>query len=153
DRLSVRTGLWVEVRASGFYTFSSVRHHQAPASTAARAAARWLGHHDGRRGRGNARARSAPGHGSDRIATASIRLAPMSISERILGKKPAGGPRIESVSPVAAIPGGELRIKGSDLKPHDLSRPRVRFGEAEGAVVISSNDVVIAKVPEDAGAE
>ena len=78
----------------------------------------------------------------------------MSISERILGKKSAGGgPRIESVSPDAAIPGGELRIKGSDLKPQDLSRPRVRFGETEGAVVISSNDVVVAKVPEDAGAD
>jgi len=78
----------------------------------------------------------------------------MSISERILGKKSAGGsPRIESVSPLAAIPGGELRIKGSDLKPHDLSRPRVRFGDAEGAVVISSNDVVVAKVPEDAGTD
>ena len=77
----------------------------------------------------------------------------MSISDRILGKKSSGdGPRIDSVSPSAAIPGGELRISGSELKPRDLSRPRVRFGETDGAVVISSNDTVVAKVPEDAGA-
>jgi sugar lactone lactonase YvrE len=76
----------------------------------------------------------------------------MSISDRILGKKSAGeGPRIDSVSPAAAIPGGEMRISGSELKPRDLSRPRVRFGEADGAIVISSNDTVVAKVPEDAG--
>lgn len=78
----------------------------------------------------------------------------MSISDRILGKKTTGGsPHIESVHPPAAIPGGELRIKGSDLKPNDLIRPTVRFGEAEGSVVISSQDVIVAKVPEDAGPE
>jgi hypothetical protein len=78
----------------------------------------------------------------------------MGISDRILGKKSSGdNPRIDSVYPAAAIPGGELRISGSDLKPHDLSRPRVRFGDTEGAVVISSNDVVVAKVPEDAGSQ
>jgi WD40 repeat protein len=76
----------------------------------------------------------------------------MSISERILGKKGAS-PRIESVSPSAAIPGGELRIKGTDLKPQDLTRPNVRFGDAEAPLVISSNDVIVAKVPEDAGSE
>lgn len=76
----------------------------------------------------------------------------MSISERILGKKGAS-PRIESVFPSAAIPGGELRIKGTDLKPHDLTRPNVRFGDAEAPLVISSNDVIVARVPEDAGSE
>lgn len=76
----------------------------------------------------------------------------MGISERILGKRGAGGtPRIESITPQAAIPGGEIRIKGSDLKPDALTRPRVKFGDAEGAIVISSDDTVIAKVPEEAG--
>jgi sugar lactone lactonase YvrE len=78
----------------------------------------------------------------------------MSISDKILGKKPSGdSPRVDSVFPPAAIPGGELRITGAELKPHDLSRPRVRFGETEGAVVISSNDVVVARVPEEAGSQ
>jgi sugar lactone lactonase YvrE len=78
----------------------------------------------------------------------------MSISDRILGKKsPGDGPRVDSVFPSAAIPGGELRITGSELKPQDLSRPHVRFGDAEGAVVISSQDVVVTRVPEEAGSE
>ena len=33
-------------------------------------------------------------------------------------------------------------------KPPDLNRPRVQFGDAEGSIVISSDDVVIVKVPE-----
>lgn len=78
----------------------------------------------------------------------------MSISDRILGKKSHGdGPHVDSISPLAAIPGGELRITGRELKPNTLVRPRVMFGETEGAIVVSSNDVVIAKVPEDAGCE
>jgi hypothetical protein len=54
------------------------------------------------------------------------------------------------VQPSAALAGGEVRISGSDLSPHDLRRPRVRFGEVEGAVVISSDDFVVAKVPHGA---
>lgn len=75
----------------------------------------------------------------------------MTLSDRLLGKKNVNGqPRIEAVSPAAALPGGEVRILGSGLRPHELRRPRVRFGEAEGAVVISSDDFVVAKVPQDA---
>jgi len=72
----------------------------------------------------------------------------MGISDRLLGKKNVNGkPHILAVQPGAALPGGEVRITGSDLSPHDLRRPRVRFGEVEGAVVISSDDFVVAKVP------
>jgi len=75
----------------------------------------------------------------------------MSFSERILGKKNVNGkPHIESIVPAAALPGGEVRISGSGLKPPDLNRPRVQFGDAEGSIVISSDDVVIVKVPEGA---
>jgi sugar lactone lactonase YvrE len=75
----------------------------------------------------------------------------MSLSERILGKKNVNGkPHIESIVPAAALPGGEVRISGSGLKPPDLNRPRVQFGDAEATIVISSDDVVIVKVPEDA---
>jgi len=75
----------------------------------------------------------------------------MSISERLLGKKNVNGkPHIEAVSPGFALPGGEVRIIGKSLRPHELRRPSVRFGEIEGAVLISSDDFVVARVPEGA---
>lgn len=75
----------------------------------------------------------------------------MGISDRLLGKKNINGkPHIASVSPPAALPGGEIRINGSSLRPAELKRPRVQFGEVEGAVVISSDDFVVARVPDGA---
>jgi len=75
----------------------------------------------------------------------------MGISDRLLGKKSENGnPHIEAVSPNAALPGGEVRISGSSLRPHELRRPRVQFGETEGAVVISADDFLIARVPQNA---
>jgi len=75
----------------------------------------------------------------------------MGISDRLLGKKNANGkPHIAGVQPSAALPGGEVRILGNDLRPADLRRPLVRFGEVEGSVVISSDDFVVARVPHGA---
>jgi sugar lactone lactonase YvrE len=75
----------------------------------------------------------------------------MGISDRILGKRNVNGkPHIEGVSPTAALPGGEIRITGSGLRPAELRRPRVQFGSVEGVVVISSDDFVVARVPEGA---
>ncbi len=75
----------------------------------------------------------------------------MSFSERILGKKNVnGGPHIESVSPLLALAGGEIRIAGSGLRPQEWQRPRVRFGDLEGGVVISSDSFLVARVPEGA---
>jgi hypothetical protein len=72
----------------------------------------------------------------------------MGISDRLLGKKNVNGnPHIEAVMPGAALPGGEVRISGSGLRPQDLRRPQVRFGEVEGAVVISADDFLVARVP------
>ena len=72
----------------------------------------------------------------------------MGISDRLLGKKNVNGhPHIEAVQPGAALPGGEVRIIGSGLRPQELRRPQVRFGEVEGAVVISSDDFMVARVP------
>jgi sugar lactone lactonase YvrE len=72
----------------------------------------------------------------------------MGISERLLGRKNVNGhPRIESVVPDAALPGGEVRIMGSGLRPQELHRPGVRFGEIEGGVVISADDFLVARVP------
>jgi sugar lactone lactonase YvrE len=75
----------------------------------------------------------------------------MSISDRLLGKKNVNGkPHIEAVAPGAALPGGEVRIMGKGLRPHELRRPSVRFGEIEASVLISSDDFVVARVPEGA---
>ena len=72
----------------------------------------------------------------------------MGISDRLLGKTNVNGkPHIEAVVPAAALPGGEVRITGHGLRPQDLRRPRVRFGEIEGAVVISSDEFLVARVP------
>ena len=64
--------------------------------------------------------------------------------------KSNGIPRIESVRPSAALPGGEITIHGSGFAGREPARPQVRFGEAEGSLVLSSENVLIARVPEDA---
>ena len=75
----------------------------------------------------------------------------MGFSDRLLGKKNVnGGPHIESVSPALALAGGEIRITGSGLRPQQLLRPRVQFGEVEGSVVVSSSSFLVARVPEGA---
>jgi hypothetical protein len=75
----------------------------------------------------------------------------MAISDRLLGKKNINGkPHIETVEPGAALPGGEVRILGKGLRPAELRRPRVQFGDVEGAVLISSDDFLVARVPEGA---
>ena len=75
----------------------------------------------------------------------------MSISDRLLGKKSVNGkPHIEAVAPSLVLPGGEVRIIGKSLRPPELRRPSVRFGEIEASVLISSDEFVIARVPEEA---
>jgi hypothetical protein len=75
----------------------------------------------------------------------------MGFSDRLRGKKNVnGGPHIESVSPALALAGGEIRITGSGLRPQQLLRPRVQFGEVEGGVVVSSSSFLVARVPEGA---
>jgi sugar lactone lactonase YvrE len=59
-------------------------------------------------------------------------------------------PQILDVSPAAAIPGGEFLIRGNGLAASH--RPRVRFGEGPASVVIGSDSLVIARVPEGASA-
>jgi hypothetical protein len=75
----------------------------------------------------------------------------MGFSDRILGKKNVnGGPRIEAVAPALALAGGEIRITGSGLRPNELRRPKVQFGDVEGSVLISTDGFLVARVPEGA---
>jgi sugar lactone lactonase YvrE len=71
--------------------------------------------------------------------------------ERKPGTKNVNGqPHIESIDPVCALPGGEVRIVGTGLGPRDLRRPQVSFGDVDGAVVISSDQFIVARVPDGA---
>src|ERR1700751_2332897 len=79
------------------------------------------------------------------------KMKSMGISNRLLGKKNVNGkPHIDSLAPSAALPGGEVRINGTSLRPAELKRPRVQFNEVDGAIVISSDDFVVARVPDGA---
>ena len=61
-----------------------------------------------------------------------------------------GIPRIESVAPAAAIPGGEVEIRGSGFATRTHVRPQVRFGEAEATLALASPQRLVARVPEGA---
>ena len=61
-----------------------------------------------------------------------------------------GIPRIERVTPGAAIPGGEVVIRGSGFCARNHARPAVFFGETEASVLLSTDDRLIARVPEGA---
>ena len=75
----------------------------------------------------------------------------MGFSDRILGKKNVnGGPHIDGVSPSFALTGGEVRINGSGLRPQDLLRPKVKFGDVAAPIVVSSDGFLVARVPEGA---
>jgi sugar lactone lactonase YvrE len=64
--------------------------------------------------------------------------------------KTNGTPRIESVKPAAALPGGEVSIKGSGFGMRNHTRPQVHFGPAEGTLVMAAESQLIARVPEGA---
>lgn len=62
----------------------------------------------------------------------------------------SGHPQIDAIEPQCALPGGEVRILGRSLRPKELRRPDVRFGDVNGSVVISSDQFIVARVPEGA---
>jgi sugar lactone lactonase YvrE len=59
-------------------------------------------------------------------------------------------PQISQVTPPAAIAGGELQIRGKGFVKSD--RPRVTIGDVAAPIVIGSDSLVIARVPEGATA-
>jgi sugar lactone lactonase YvrE len=64
--------------------------------------------------------------------------------------KANGTPRIESVKPGAALPGGEISIHGSGFGVKNHTRPQVHFGAAEGSLVMAAENFLIARVPDGA---
>ena len=59
-------------------------------------------------------------------------------------------PRIESIKPAAALPGGEVAIHGSGFGTRNHTRPLVQFGSAEASLVLAAENLLIARVPEGA---
>ena len=59
-------------------------------------------------------------------------------------------PQISQVTPVAAIAGGELQIRGKGFVKTE--RPRVMIGDVAAPIVIGSDSFIIARVPEGATA-
>jgi sugar lactone lactonase YvrE len=72
--------------------------------------------------------------------------------ERRTGAKNVNGqPRIESIDPAFALPGGEVRISGSGLTGTSTERPIVRFGEFVAPIIVGAQQFIVARVPEGAG--
>jgi len=67
-----------------------------------------------------------------------------------LRKPPDSRPQISQVTPAAAIAGGELQIRGKGFAKAD--RPRVTIGDVGAPVIIGSDSLIIARVPEGATA-
>jgi sugar lactone lactonase YvrE len=67
-----------------------------------------------------------------------------------LRKSSDSKPQISQVTPPAAIAGGELQIRGKGFAKSD--RPRVMIGEVGAPVIIGSDSLVIARVPDGASA-
>lgn len=57
-------------------------------------------------------------------------------------------PEIASISPVAAITGGEFQVRGERFFQED--RPSVRFGKVPAALIVGSDSYLMVRVPEDA---
>ena len=66
-----------------------------------------------------------------------------------MARKPAGkSPSIQTLSPEAAIAGGEIRIHGKGFT--NGAHPRVLLGDVQAPLIIGSDSYIIARVPEEA---
>ena len=61
-----------------------------------------------------------------------------------------GVPQIDRIVPAAAIPGGEVVIYGSSFASRTGARPVVHFGEADGSLLLATDNRLIARVPDSA---
>lgn len=66
-------------------------------------------------------------------------------------KSEAGhGPRIESIEPSAALPGGEVELHGANLGAVSFRRPVAMLGELAASIVMSRNRRLVLRVPQEA---
>jgi sugar lactone lactonase YvrE len=82
---------------------------------------------------------------------------------RILKSEPSTGPRIDAVSPVAALPGGDVEVRGANLGGVPASRgetpqwggveyrrPVAMLGDLAAPVLLSRGDRMVLRVPDEA---
>ena len=62
----------------------------------------------------------------------------------------ADTPRIEAVIPDAALPGGEIEVRGANLGPVGTQRPTAVIGSTLAPVLLSQSSKVVVRVPENA---
>ena len=60
----------------------------------------------------------------------------------------ATSPRIEAVLPNAALPGGEIEVRGLNLGPSGILRPLSAIGGASAPVLLSRSNRLLVRVPE-----
>lgn len=58
--------------------------------------------------------------------------------------------QIDSVSPTAVIPGGQLTLRGSGMDCDERSQPEVSFGDEFGRLVVSTPQRLVVTVPDSA---
>ncbi len=59
-------------------------------------------------------------------------------------------PLIESVTPRAAIHGGEMEVRGSGFSDNGTSHTRARFGSVDARLVVGGSRLLVVRVPEGA---
>jgi sugar lactone lactonase YvrE len=62
----------------------------------------------------------------------------------------SGLPKIESVKPAAALPGGEVSIRGTGFGSRNHTRAQVQFGTSDANVMLAADNQLVAAVPEGA---
>ena len=65
------------------------------------------------------------------------------MARKLAGKSPS----IQTLSPEAAIPGGEIRIHGKGFATG--SHPRVLLGDISAPLIVGSDSYIVARIPED----
>ncbi|WP_254062396.1 gluconolaconase [Acidobacterium sp. S8] len=69
---------------------------------------------------------------------------------RIAKHEALDAPRIETVSPGAALPGGEVEIKGANLGPTPLRQPVAMLGQLATSVLLSRSACLKVRIPDEA---
>lgn len=68
----------------------------------------------------------------------------------LLKSESGHAPRIESVEPSAALPGGEIEVVGSNLGPISFRRPVAMLGDLAAAIVMSRGRRMVLRIPQEA---
>src|ERR1700751_4112713 len=69
---------------------------------------------------------------------------------RVTKPDPSDNPRIEAVLPIAALPGGEGELAGSNLGPQGPRQPVVMLGQLAASILLSRSRRLKLRVPEEA---